>query len=89
MLETGTSSGAQEQAGLRTSRALATAAQPAGPGHGLAVLDKKGELSRAEGVTVFAGGVMDVSGLGPHLQHGDVDFQVPLGLGFPLIRRAV
>ncbi len=52
--------------------------QPAGSGHGLAVFDKKGELSRAEGVAVFAGGVMDISGIGPHLQHGDVDFQVPL-----------
>lgn len=76
MLETGTMSGVQQVAS-ETSRALAMTAKSSGPGYGLAVLDKKGELSRADGVTVFPGGIVDVQGLGPHLQHGDVDFQVP------------
>lgn len=43
---------------------------------GLAVLDKKGEVSRAAGVRLRAGAVLDVGGLGPHVQAGDVDFQV-------------
>lgn len=79
MLETaavGSSGGRAQQAGSETSRALAMVAQSVGPGHGLAVFDKKGELSRVEGVTVFPGGVVDVKALGAHLQHGDVDFQV-------------
>lgn len=80
MLETGTGSGVQ-QAASETSRALAMAGTSAGPGYGLAVLDKKGELSRADGVTLFPGGTVDVQGLGPHLQHGDVDFQVTVHLG--------
>eukprot|EP00903_Cladosiphon_okamuranus_P017553 g16167.t1 len=74
MLETGTGSGLQ-QASLETSRALAMAGKSSGPGYGLAALDKKGELSRADGVTLFPGGILDIQGLGPHLQHGDVDFQ--------------
>lgn len=47
-----------------------------GPGKGLGVFDKKGELSRAEGVVVRAGGLLDVKSIGPHLQAGDVDFRV-------------
>lgn len=43
---------------------------------GLAVLDNKGELSRAAGVRLRPGAVLDVGGLGPHVQAGDVDFQV-------------
>lgn len=80
MLETAvaSSSGRAHQGGPETSRALAMAAQSTGPGHGLAVFNRKGELSRVEGVTVFTGGVLDVKGLGPHLQHGDVDYQVLL-----------
>ena len=75
MLETGTVSSVQH-ATSESSRALAIAAKSSGPGHGLAVFDKKGELSRADGVTVFPGGIVDMQGLGPHRQHGDVDFQV-------------
>lgn len=74
----GSSSGRVQQARSEIPGALAKVAQSVGPSHGLAVFDKKGELSRAEGVTVFPGGVVDVKGLGPHLQHGDVDFQVLL-----------
>lgn len=74
----GGSGGRVQQAGAEISAALAKVAQSAGSSHGLAVFDKKGELSRVEGVTVFPGGVVDVKGLGPHLQHGDVDFQVQL-----------
>lgn len=77
MLEAGAVAGSgMQHAGAQTPRALATLLQSSGPGYGLAVLDKKGELSRADGVVVFPGGVVDVRGLGPHLQHGDVDFQV-------------
>lgn len=43
---------------------------------GLAVLDNKGELSRAAGLSLRPGAVLDVGGLGPHVQAGDVDFQV-------------
>lgn len=57
------------------------AAKSPGPGYGLAVFDKKGELSRADGATVFPGGIVDVKALGPHLQLGDVDFQVPIHPG--------
>lgn len=85
MLETGTGTGVQ-QASPETSRALAMATKSSRPGYGLAVFDKKGELSRADGATVFPGGIVDLQGLGPHLQHGDVDFQVPVGL--PLARCA-
>lgn len=54
------------------------AVKSSGPAYGLAVFGKKGELSRADGATVFPGGIVDVKGLGPHLQHGDIDFQVPV-----------
>lgn len=77
MLETGSGSGVHQTAS-ETSRALAMAAKSSGPGYGLAVFDTRGELSRADGATVFPGGIVDVQGLGPHLQHGDVDFQVPV-----------
>lgn len=92
MLETGTVSGVQQTAS-ETSRALAMAAKSSGPGYGLAVFDKKGELSRADGVTVFPGGIVDLQGLGPHLQHGDIDFQVhvqrgALNASLSLIQRA-
>lgn len=84
MLETGIESSLQQVAS-ETSRALAIAAKSPGPGYGLAVFDKKGELSRVDGATVFSGGIVDIKGLGPHLQHGDVDFQVPLHPGGPRI----
>lgn len=77
MLETGTDSGSgASKVRSESLRSLATVVQPSGPEYGLGVFDKKGELSRAEGVTVFPGGIVDLRGLGPHLQHGDVDFQV-------------
>lgn len=47
-----------------------------GPELGLAVFDKKGELSRAEGVVARPGGLLEVKGIGPHAQAGDIDFQV-------------
>ncbi|CAM9201060.1 unnamed protein product [Hapterophycus canaliculatus] len=76
MLETGAITGsAMQHAASQTPRALAKLAHSSGPGYGLAVLDKKGELSRADGVTVFPGGIVDVRVLGAHLQHGDIDFQ--------------
>ncbi|CAM9167242.1 unnamed protein product [Ectocarpus sp. 12 AP-2014] len=76
MLETGTGSGSgASKVGSESLRSLARVVQPSGAEYGLGVFDKKGELSRAEGVTVFTGGIVDVRGLGPHLQHGDVDFQ--------------
>ncbi|CAN0082558.1 unnamed protein product, partial [Ectocarpus sp. 8 AP-2014] len=76
MLETGTGSGSGvSKVGSESLRSLAGVVQPSGAEYGLGVFDKKGELSRAEGVTVFPGGIVDVGGLGPHLQHGDVDFQ--------------
>ncbi|CAM9302579.1 unnamed protein product [Ectocarpus fasciculatus] len=76
MLETGTDNGSgASKVGPDSLRSLSTVVQPSGPEYGLGVFDKKGELSRAEGVTVFPGGIVDVRGLGPHLQHGDIDFQ--------------
>lgn len=58
----------------------ALAAMFRGPysGVGLAAFDRKGELVRAEGVAAWPGGILDVAGLGPHVQIGDVDFQVRL-----------
>lgn len=62
----------------RTATKDGPAASLSGPRSalGLAVFDKKGELSRAEGAWARPGGVLEVKSLGPHLQQGDVDFQV-------------
>lgn len=46
---------------------------------GVAVFDRKGELSRADGLRVRSGGLLDVRSIGPHEQAGDVDFQVWTG----------
>lgn len=47
-------------------------------GGGLAVFDHKGELSRVGSVRVRPGGLLEVHGLGSHVQTGDVDFQVSI-----------
>lgn len=69
-------SGGGGSGGMQQSSALAAMFRGSDSGFGLAAFDRKGELVRAEAAAVRPGGVLDVAGLGPHVQIGDVDFQV-------------
>ena len=75
MVEAASASGTNDGTPYSTS---SSPSKLAGPAAGLAILDKKGELSRAEGITSRPGGVLEVRRIGPHTQVGDVDFQASL-----------
>lgn len=69
--------GVSSSGGMQKS-ALAAMFRGPDSGIGLAAFDRKGELVRAEGAAAWPGGILDVAGLGPHAQIGDIDFQVGL-----------
>ena len=70
--------GSSSGSGGMQKSALAAMFRGPDAGVGLAAFDRKGELVRAEGAVARPGGILDIAGFGPHVQIGDVDFQVSL-----------